>query len=141
MSVGKICIRAVATATAEESLRVAAHRMREHSVGSLVVVDTKSRPVGMVTDRDVMLSCVGDGADPDDSSIAQAMSTPVVAARESMPIEDALSQMSASGVRRLPVIDESGVLVGILALDDVLDLLSEEVTTVGRLLSRRGPRA
>jgi CBS domain-containing protein len=140
MSVGRICVRSVATATAEETLRAAAQRMSEHAVGSLVVVDGKNRPVGVLTDRDLMLRCVAEGGDADEVRVAQAMSTPVVTANEAMPIEDVLSQMSASGIRRVPVTDETGTLVGILALDDVLDLLSEEVTTIGRVLSKRGPK-
>lgn len=140
MSVGRICVRSVATATPQETLREAARRMREHAVGSLVVVDGKTRPVGVLTDRDVMLRCVAGADDADDVRVAQAMSTPVVTASEAMPIEDILSQMSASGIRRVPVVDDAGVLVGILALDDVLDLLSEEVTTIGRLLARRAPK-
>ena len=141
MSVGRICVRSVATTTPEETLRAAARRMREHGVGSLVVVDGKTRPVGVLTDRDLMLRCVADAGDADEVRVAQAMSTPVVTAREAMPIEDVLSQMSASAIRRVPVIDEAGTLVGILSLDDVLDLLSEEVTTIGRVLSNRAPKA
>lgn len=141
MSVGRICMRAVSTAEPEETLAMAGARMRDHAVGCLVVVDAKRVPVGMVTDRDLMLRCVAGGDDPEDVRVAQAMSAPVVTARESMPIEDALSQMVGSSVRRLPVVDEGGALVGILALDDVLDLLTEEVTAVGRLLARRRPPA
>ncbi len=137
MSVGRICVRSVATTTPAETLRAAAQRMRERGVGSLVVVDGKKRPVGVLTDRDLMLRCVAGADDPDGVEVAQVMSTPVVTAGETMPIEDVLSQMSASGIRRVPVVDATGMLVGILALDDVLDLLSEEVTTIGRLLSRR----
>jgi len=141
MSVGRICMRAVSTAEPEETLAAAGARMRDHAVGSLVVVDAKRMPVGIVTDRDLMLRCVAGGDDPDTVRVAQAMSAPVVTARESMPIEDALAQMVGSSVRRLPVVDDAGALVGILALDDVLDLLTEEVTAVGRLLARRPPPA
>lgn len=137
MSVGKICVRAVHTAEAGETLRAAGARMRDHAVGCLVVVDRKGLPAGIVTDRDLMLRCVAEDDSPDAVSVAQAMSTPVVSVHESTPIEDALAQMVSAGVRRLPVVDSSGKLVGILALDDVLDLLSEEVTSVGRLLAHR----
>lgn len=141
MSVGRICMRAVSTADPEETLAAAGARMRDHAVGSLVVVDAKGIPVGMLTDRDLMLRCVAEGDDPHAVRVAQAMSAPVITARESMPIEDALSQMVGATVRRLPVVDDAGALVGILALDDVLDLLTEEVTAVGRLLARRPPPA
>lgn len=138
--VGRICVRSVVTAEADETLAAAARRMEEHKVGCLVVVDRKRHPIGIVTDRDLMLHCIAHGNDAGTQQVAQAMSTPVVTAREEMPIEDALSQLSASGIRRLPVVDGAGALLGLLALDDVLDLLGEEAATIGRLLSRRATR-
>ncbi len=135
--IGRICVRSVVTTEADEPLATAARRMDEHAVGCLVVVDGKKHPVGILTDRDLMLHCVARGHDAGSEQVAQAMSAPVVTAREEMPIENAISQLSAASIRRLPVVDASGALVGLLALDDVLDLLSEEVATIGRLLSRR----
>ena len=76
MSVGRICVRSVYSATPEESVRLAARRMGEADVGVLVVVDEKGYPVGVVTDRDVALRCVGGDSDPDTTPVSSIMTSP-----------------------------------------------------------------
>ena len=139
MSVGRICVRNVYSATPEESVRVAARRMGEADVGALVVVDEKGYPVGVVTDRDVALRCVAGESDPNTTPVSSVMTTPALCVSESTPIEAALKRMSCIGARRLVVTDEKGRLAGILALDDVVELLVEEAEAIGRLLRRRHP--
>lgn len=138
MSVGKICVRQVWIAEPEESVRQAAERMATQEVGTVVVLDPDRKPVGILTDRDVMIRCVVDGLDPDRTTVGEIMSSPVAMTREDTPIEDALSQMASCHARRMPVVDADSRLVGIVALDDVMDLLAEETTTLGRLLRRSG---
>jgi CBS domain-containing protein len=140
VSVGRICVRTVHVASAQESVREAARRMREADVGALVVVDGERRPVGVVTDRDVVLRCVAEGRDPDATPLASVMTAPVACVAESTAIEEALRRMAGASARRLAVTDAEGRLAGILALDDVLDLLVEESEAIGRLL-RRPPRS
>ncbi|MEN8161390.1 MAG: CBS domain-containing protein, partial [Myxococcota bacterium] len=89
------------------------------------------------TDRDVALRCVAQARDPDTTPVGSVMSAPVTSVHESAPIESALERMAGAQARRLVVVDDEGRLVGILALDDVLELLAEEFTSVGRLLQRR----
>jgi CBS domain-containing protein len=113
--------------------------MREAGVGTLVVVDDERRPVGVLTDRDVALRCVAERRDPDATPVAAAMTAPAVCVAEPTPIEDALQRMAGISARRLVVTDDDGRLVGILALDDVLELLVEEAESIGRLLRRRPP--
>lgn len=137
MSVGRICVRSVATAYPSETARAAARRMRERDLGTLVVVDESGVPIGILTDRDLMLRFVAGEDDAGVVEVAQLMSTPVTTAGEESPIEDALAQMAAANFRRLPVVDASGRLVGLLALDDVIDLLGEEVATIRSVLRRR----
>jgi CBS domain-containing protein len=134
MSVGRICVRTVQLAEAGESAREAARRMAAESVGTLVVVDPAGRPVGILTDRDLMRHCVAEGRDPDLTKVETIMASPLVSGPEELPIEDALSRMAEAGVRRLVVVDRAGSLAGVLALDDVLELLAEEFTTIGRLV-------
>lgn len=136
MSVGKICVRSVVIGTPGETAREAARRMTKDGVGTVVVVDESRRPIGILTDRDVMTRCVAEGGDPDKIPIADIMSAPVGRVRESTAIEEGLAEMVRHGVRRLPVVDDDDRLVGILALDDVLELLAEETTTIGRLLAK-----
>lgn len=112
--------------------------MVTEGVGTLVVLGGDRRPVGFVTDRDVMFHCVAEGRDAARTKVEEIMAAPVVTVPEDLPIEDALSRMAETKVRRLAVVDRAGCLAGLLALDDVLDLLSEEFGTIGRLLRGSG---
>jgi CBS domain-containing protein len=111
--------------------------MEDADVGALIVVDEKAYPVGVVTDRDLAMRCVAGDADPKTTLVSSVMTSPVLCVSESTPIEDALKKMAGISARRLAVTDEKGRLAGILALDDVLELLVEEAETIGRLLHRR----
>jgi CBS domain-containing protein len=138
MSVGRVCSRVVATAATGESVSAGAARMAQFGVGSLVVVDEDRNPVGILTDRDVALRAVGAGLDPAVTPVSQVMSAPVRSVDESTPIEEALAVMERGGVRRLVVTGEGGILAGIFALDDALELVAEEVARVGRILQKQG---
>lgn len=139
MSVGRICIRTVILAARDESVADAASRMEREGVGTLVVTDALDAPVGILTDRDVALRCVGRGLDPAATEVADVMTAPVDTVPEEAAIEDALSVMAAAGHRRLVVTDDEDRLVGILAMDDVLDLLVEETASIGRILRGQAP--
>jgi CBS domain-containing protein len=136
MSVGRICTRSVLVASPEETARAAARRMRDARVGTLVVVDGQMRPSGVITDRDLTVRVLAAGRDPDATPLRELMSQPPDCASEALPIEEALSLMAASSSRRLVITDDAGKLVGILALDDVLELLVEEAASIGRILKR-----
>jgi CBS domain-containing protein len=139
MTAGRICVRSVHIAEPEESVRKAARRMAEADVGTLIVVDPERNPLGVVTDRDVALRCVAKGLNPDETAVSEVMTAPVLSVYESTPIEEALRRMAGISARRLAVTDAEGHLVGILALDDVVELLVEEAESIGRLLQRRHP--
>ena len=140
MTIGRICSRDVDTAGPDETVRAAAQRMAARAVGTLVVLDDDRRPIGILTDRDLAVRVVGDGRDPYTTAVAAVMTGAVQTAFGEMPIEDALSRMRAHAVRRLVVVREDGVLIGILSLDDVLALIAEEFRQVGSLLERESPR-
>jgi CBS domain-containing protein len=137
MTVGRICVRTVQTASPDETVLEAARRMAREKTGTLVVLDLERLPIGILSDRDVMVRCVAEGKDASSTAVSELMSTPVASVRDSMPIEEALAQMATCRVRRVPVVDNDDRLVGILALDDVIELLVEEAGTIGRLLARR----
>jgi CBS domain-containing protein len=122
------------TATPDETVRAVAARMNERDVGTLVVVGEGRRPIGIVTDRDVAVRCVAAGLDPEETRVSAIMSEPVRSVYEYTPIDAALRKMAGMHVRRCPVVDHVGALVGILAVDDVLDLLAEEMSAVGSLV-------
>jgi len=98
MSVGRICSRVVATASGSETIRMAARRMADHDVGTLVVVGN-SHPMpatGIVTDRDLAIRCIAGRLDPDETAISEVMTSPVHTVDEHTPMEDAV----AMGIRR-----------------------------------------
>jgi len=139
MAIGELCSREVVFVTRSESVVDAARLMREHHVGSLVVVDTaqgRRVPVGMITDRDVAVGVVALGLDPEKTLVEAAMRAEVVAIKESEGLGRAAQLMRAKGVRRLPVVDASGALVGLLAADDLLELLAEEMSGLAGMLGR-----
>jgi CBS domain-containing protein len=141
MSAGRTCSRTVATVRPEETVRVAARRMAELDVGTLVVRDGDgtNAPTGIVTDRDIAVRCVGGGYNPDKTPVAKIMTVPVRVIDESVPIEDAMERMAETGARRLVVTGEGKQLVGILSLDDVLELLAQELGPISRLLRQQQP--
>ena len=141
MSAGRICSRVVATATPAETIRVVARRMADNDVGALVVVSGNGalRATGIITDRDITTRCVAAGLDLDRTPVSQVMSTPVQSVNEATPIEQALARMASTAMRRLVVTGEHDRPVGILSLDDVLDLLAVEAGAIGRLLSKQQP--
>ena len=141
MSAGKICVREVDIATRDESALAAAQRMHSRKVGSLVVVDEEQRPVGLLTDRDLVVRVIAECRDPQKTSVAQVMTEVPQTVGEETTIEDALSRMRCGPYRRLPVVGGNGRLVGILSLDDVLDILAEEFGDIGRLLRKESPRS
>jgi CBS domain-containing protein len=139
MTVGRICIREVDLAEPNESARVAAQRMAARCVGTLLVVDAGRRPLGILTDRDLALRVMAKGGDPDTVRVRDVMTNSPRTVTESTPIEDALDAMRRHGVRRLPVVDGDGALIGILSFDDVLALLIEEFRSMSGILERSSP--
>jgi CBS domain-containing protein len=115
--------------------------MHDRKVGTLVVIDQGSRPVGIVTDRDLTVRVLADGKDGVRTTLRQVMTPAPVTVREGTAIEDALRLMRTGQFRRVPVVDVEDRLVGLLSLDDILDLLAEEFREIGRLVHDEGPRS
>ena len=108
--------------------------MRDRCVGTLAVLDANQLPVGILTDRDLVTRVMAAGKDPARLRIAEIITRPAETVREDAPIEDVLLQMRGARIRRMLVVDESGRLAGIVSVDDIVSLLSEEFGRVGHLL-------
>jgi CBS domain-containing protein len=135
MQVRTICQRLVFTINATDEVTRAAELMREKHVGYLVVVDPLSRtacarPVGVLTDRDIVVSVVARGIDPTAVRVGDIMSLNPITAQESDSMEVVLRRMSQFGVRRLPVLNERSDLVGVIAIDDILKVIAGEAQDV-----------
>jgi CBS domain-containing protein len=133
MQLRDICTMGAAYCGRETTVLEAARLMRTTHAGDLVVVDDPSEacvPVGMITDRDIVIKVLGNGVDARTVTVGDVMSTPIVIGRESEDQWEAMARMRAHGVRRLPVTSADGRLMGIVALDDLLRLLSKETTAL-----------
>lgn len=119
MIVAELMQRNVRSCAPSDTLKVAAQIMWEQDCGSVPIVDPAGQLVGMITDRDICMAAYLRSQRLDECLVGDIMSRPVVAARPSDPIEKAETAMRDSRVRRLPVIDESGHLTGILSLNDL----------------------
>jgi CBS domain-containing protein len=131
---GKICTKPVVTASAQMTVDQAARAMRSGNVGALVVVNA-GRPIGMLTDRDVVVEVVAKGMDPDTVRVGDVMRRRPITIREDLGIFDAARVFAKTGVRRLPVVTKTGVLVGVIAVDDLIMLLGNEMGHMAGALS------
>jgi CBS domain-containing protein len=137
MTVGDICTRSVVTAHADETVVEAARRMRDRHVGDLLVTDTQARPTGILTDRDIVVSAVAQSPDRLESLlVGDVMSRDVLTVRTGETLDEALKMMRGRGVRRLPVVSADGRLEGLVAFDDILELMSEELGELVALVAR-----
>ena len=138
MKVTDICTTEVVTATPDESIYEVALRMREAHVGDVVVVESGSSgpiPTGMLTDRDIVVSLIAEGSrDLDQAMVGEAMSQALLVVNDQEDIDRVLDRMSEHGVRRVPVVDGEGTLVGILSMDDCLGFMQERLDRLARIV-------
>jgi CBS domain-containing protein len=138
LTAGEICTRIVTIAYRGMALSEAARLMRERHVGCLVVVEEEDPGrvvVGILTDRDIVVSVVAKDMDARQTAVGEVMTTEVVSAREEDSMLDLLELMRRKGVRRVPVTGPQGVLIGLVALDDLLEVLAEEMQTMAAAIS------
>lgn len=137
MTVGKICNREVITIQRDETVLEAAKLMRQYHVGAVIVIDKlngRITPVGIVTDRDLVVEVLATELDETAITVGDIMAAEVFTVKESLAIYEAIGFMRRKTIRRLPIVDEAGELVGILTLDDALQLLSEELLDLAKLV-------
>lgn len=142
MDVGEICTRDVVTVMRDETVLEAARKMRKHNVGALVVVKGHPpKPVGVLTDRDIAIGIVAQGVDDIASLLVGDVLTidedDVVTAFEGDSALWTAWQMREAGVRRVPVVDEEGLLVGILTMNDLLGMVTEQLNDLVALIRKQ----
>jgi len=139
MSLERFCRKAPATALPGQTLREVAVKMRDHHVGAIVVVENE-RPIGIVTDRDLVMRGLVEPRDPSTTPVRDVMSTNPIVIRNDQKIDDAIIAIRQSGVRRLPIVDGQGKMVGMVAVDDLVVLMAGELSVaVTAVQSNRGP--
>ncbi len=139
MSIGRVCSRNVDVIDENESVHEAACRMRDRDVGMLVVVDLHDRPVGILTAQDLVTRAFTEGPAAGALAVSSVMTPHPKMIAEEAPIESAVSMMAYGSVRRLPVVDRDGRIVGVISLDGVMANRAEEFTMIGRLLESQLP--
>lgn len=143
LTTGEICTRHVSIALRATTLPGAARLMRENHVGCLVVVDEvagKRILVGLLTDRDIVTAAIAADLDPATLRVEDVMTTDLVTAREDDSLIDLMYTMRRKGVRRIPVVGAQGDLVGLVTLDDVLDILAQELGLLVATIDSEGQR-
>ena len=143
MKVRDFCSRMVIAAEPATDLRHAARLMREHHVGALVVIDQReglTRPIGIVTDRDIVIAVVAADVKPESLTVRDVMSEELQLLRDDDDVFEAVEKMSDHGVRRLPVVAADGRLFGMVSADDVLRVLSIELGSLATTLHRGSQR-
>jgi CBS domain-containing protein len=137
MPVSEICNREVIIVQRDATVQEAARLMRQHHVGDVVVVEERKGvrvPVGIVTDRDLVVEIMAPDLLQSVITVGDIMAEKLVTVKDSTGVYEAIQYMRGEGVRRLPVVDSKGGLVGILTLDDLLELLAEELLELSKLV-------
>jgi CBS domain-containing protein len=138
MRVTDCCNTTIVVADRGTGVVDAARLMRENHVGSIVIVERDTaqveRPVGIVTDRDLVIEVLAEDVDPHGVTLGDIMGGDVVTAEQSDDLFETLDRMRDAGIRRVPVVDEDGGLSGILSVDDALDVLADALGRLPRLV-------
>lgn len=139
MSIRQICTPEVVCINRNATIAQAAEQMREFHVGTLVVVEGANDnffPIGLITDRDIVVSVVAAHISPDDLIVGEVMNPQLTTVQIDEDVYETIQMMSARGIRRVPVLDKEGKIVGIVSQDDLLAHLSREMISLS-MISRR----
>jgi len=139
MTAGEYCNREVIITGQDASVTEAAVLMKQHHVGDLVVVEKqgeKTLPIGIITDRDIVVGIIAQKADPDSSIIKDIMSTDLIMVDEKESLLDTLALMQKRGIRRIIVVDGQKNLQGILSADDAIELIAEAMNNLTKLVKQ-----
>jgi len=139
MKIGECCNREVVTAEKDMSITEVARLMQEHHVGDLIVVENmngRNRPIGIVTDRDLVIEVLAQMVPIDAIRVGDVMSYEIATVSENDELWETLERMRKLGVRRMPVVDAGGMLVGIITLDDLMELMAEAMGHIASLIRR-----
>jgi len=140
MTAGELCTREVVIAHRDEPLSTIARLMCDRQVGTVIVVQdegARRTPVGVVTDRDVLRAQMTQSADLNCLSVGEALTPDPLLFREDADISTVIERLTARRVRRAPVVDGTGSLVGVISVDDVIPYLAEELSRIARIVSRQ----
>lgn len=139
MQIGELCSRHVVFAAETATPGQLARLMREHHAGCVVITREMAgvcKPVGIITDRDIVIELIAKDAPMESCTAGDIMTLELVTAKESDDVGDVFQSMRQHGVRRVPVVDDSGALVGIVSADDLVDYIREQISDLVTLIGR-----
>ncbi len=141
MPIADLCTSKFFTVDLGTSLQAAAQLMKKHHSGGLIVVDpaAKGKPVGILTDRDIVLGAVAENK-PMSAKVDEVMSKKIVKVTENEGIASVAHKMQEEGVRKMIVVDKAGNACGLVSSDDILQLVAQEIGDLGTLSARQVAR-
>lgn len=143
MKIGEICSRDVQVARAGMALAEAAKEMMRHDIGALVVIESRglsSVPIGMLTDRDILCGQLSRRADIHCLNVGDVMTAEPLTLDEDFDVDEAIRRLSARGIRRAPVVNRAGDLVGVVSFDDLFPVVARNLESVAHLIGLHARR-
>jgi len=137
MSIKKVCTSHVVTLPRTSSIEEAAKLMKRHQIGDIVIIED-DKPIGLLTDRDIVMRLAANEVDFNQVNVGEVMSSDLLLLAEDQGIARAIEAMRSKGVRRAPVVNEEGKLTGIVSVDDLLVLISHELSELAGLVQKQG---
>jgi CBS domain-containing protein len=143
-AIGEVCQREVVVATPDTTVTAAAKLMRRKHVGSIVIVDRvtdrRPKPLGIVTDRDLVLGVTALELDPDTTTLGDIMPPDLVTAHATDDAFEVMQLMRMKGIRRVPLVSQDGRLIGLVSFDDLLEAVTDELSTLTKAVGREQAR-
>lgn len=139
MGLVKCCREQVVAVSPDTPAVEVARIMGEKNVGSVVIVTGDNRPAGVITDRDLVVRIMARGMDPGEVRAGEIPNRDVITFRDSMGIYEAIQKMAAETIRRMPVVDDDGKLIGIVTMDDIIRMLGEEMAAIAKNIENQSP--
>jgi signal-transduction protein with cAMP-binding, CBS, and nucleotidyltransferase domain len=139
MTVLECCRMDVVTASPDAKVSDVAGLMSDSNVGCVVITGGDDCPVGIVTDRDIVVRVVAGGRDPKKTAISEVMTRDPVVVEDGTGLFEAMQFLRDEGVRRLPIVDCDGKLAGIITTDDIIRLIGQEMQYIGDVIREASP--
>lgn len=140
MALKTICNREVLIAQQDDTIVEAAKLMRDYHVGNVVVTEERNGlryPVGIVTDRDIVIELIAKEVDINSVTLGDVIYRGITVAKEDDDVDDTIRLMRQKGIRRLPVVDSDGALVGIVTMDDLVGLIAEQLKDIAGVIGKQ----
>ncbi|MCM2465336.1 CBS domain-containing protein [Methanoculleus oceani] len=139
MGLVKCCREQVVAVSPDTPAVEVAKIMGEKNVGSVVVVTGDNRPAGILTDRDLAVRVMAQEKNPGEVRAEDVVTRDVITFQDSMGIYEAIQKMTAEGIRRMPIVDNAGKLIGIVTMDDIVRMLGEEMAAIAANIEKQSP--